>query len=112
MFENVRDEEMEAFLSPEKLREAARSPSVRRAFEELRAASLASKTPTRSGELHSLPSQRFDAVEFQCWHLWTPLLAALVLAAGMQKAAGSCRAQSLHCAACSWQGQPLDPQRI
>ena len=52
MFENVRDEEMEAFLgSPEKLREAARSPSARRAFEELRAASLASKAPSRAGQL-------------------------------------------------------------
>ena len=50
MFENVRDEEMDALLgSPEKLREAARSPSVRRAFEELRAASLASKTPSKAG---------------------------------------------------------------
>ena len=52
MFEAVRDEEMEQLLlSPEKLRDAGRSPSVRRAFEELRAASVASKTPTQSGTL-------------------------------------------------------------
>ena len=36
-------------LSPEKLRDAGRSPSLRRAFEELRAASVGSKTPTQSG---------------------------------------------------------------
>ena len=67
MFEAVRDEEMEQLLlSPERLRDAGRSPSVRRAFEELRTASVGSKTPTQSGALSTaVPDCPIAAITLQ-----------------------------------------------
>ena len=86
LFEAERDEEMEQLLaSPEKLRDAARSPSLRRAFEELRAASVGSKTPTQSG----MPCARILSYGwwlphmqrlYECVQPWSLLISAMSIA--------------------------------